>query len=365
MIAGRRTRLLMTTDAVGGVWQYSMTLAAALATQGVETLLAVMGPGLTPTQHAAAAALPGVRVVETGLPLDWLADEAAVADAGRGIATLAADAHADLVQLNSPTLASRAHFAMPVVAVAHGCVATWWAAARRVPLDDQFAWHEAMMRGGLRAADLVVAPTASHAEAVQRSYALATRPVVVHNGRALPELADAATQPAALTAGRLWDEVKDATLLDRVAARVAVPFAAAGPTVGPHGERVALAHLDMLGMLEESALFARLAARPIFVSAARFEPFGLAVLEAAGFACPLVLADIASARELWDGAATFVQAGDEDGFVAAIEVFAADPAARERLGSAARARAERYGADAMATAMARHFAALIERRAAA
>ena len=38
----------------------------------------------------------------------------------------------------------------------------------------------------------------------------------------------------------------------------------------------------------------------------RFEPFGLAVLEAARAGCALVLSDIATFRELWDGAALFV-----------------------------------------------------------
>ena len=39
---------------------------------------------------------------------------------------------------------------------------------------------------------------------------------------------------------------------------------------------------------------------------ARYEPFGLAVLEAAQAGMRLVLSDIPSFRELWDGAATFV-----------------------------------------------------------
>ncbi|HEX8375447.1 MAG TPA: hypothetical protein VF606_09745, partial [Geminicoccaceae bacterium] len=39
-----RRHVLMTTDAVGGVWTYSLDLAAALATRGVRTTLAVLGP---------------------------------------------------------------------------------------------------------------------------------------------------------------------------------------------------------------------------------------------------------------------------------------------------------------------------------
>jgi glycosyltransferase involved in cell wall biosynthesis len=51
----------------------------------------------------------------------------------------------------------------------------------------------------------------------------------------------------------------------------------------------------------------RLAERPVFVSASRYEPFGLAVLEAARAGCALLLSDIPTFRELWAGAAAFVR----------------------------------------------------------
>jgi glycogen(starch) synthase len=43
---------------------------------------------------------------------------------------------------------------------------------------------------------------------------------------------------------------------------------------------------------------------------ARYEPFGLSVLEAALSGCALVLGDIASLREVWGGAACYVRPGD-------------------------------------------------------
>jgi hypothetical protein len=51
------------------VWQYATDLAAALAGEGVETVLAVLGPGFDRQRSRPAA----VKVVDTGLPLDWLA----------------------------------------------------------------------------------------------------------------------------------------------------------------------------------------------------------------------------------------------------------------------------------------------------
>src|SRR3982751_4820446 len=37
-------RILMTADAVGGVWRYALDLAAALRARGTSTVLAVLGP---------------------------------------------------------------------------------------------------------------------------------------------------------------------------------------------------------------------------------------------------------------------------------------------------------------------------------
>ena len=52
----------MTTDAVGGVWRYALELCAAL---DAEVVLAVLGPAPDADQRAAAASVPGLRLVET------------------------------------------------------------------------------------------------------------------------------------------------------------------------------------------------------------------------------------------------------------------------------------------------------------
>ena len=360
-----RRSLLMTTDTVGGVWQYSLDLAAALAPLGIDVLLVTLGPPPGDDQRAQAMAA-GIDLRVTDLPLDWLCDgPEPVLAAGAAISALASSERVDLVQLNMPTLGAAPGFTVPVIAVMHGCIATWWEAAHGGALPPEFAWQRALTTRGIAAADAVVAPSMSHARAVQRHYALAATPHAIHNGRPSPASAAAAPSRQLFTAGRLWDRVKDTALLDRVAARVAVPFAAAGTVRGPHGETVAPNNLTLLGQLDAAALDARLAERPVFVSAACFEPFGLAVLEAAAAGCPLVLADIATFRELWDDAALFAPVGDDDAFVDAIERLLADPAQAQRLGDAAMARARRYTPAATAKAMAGLYAQLTESKAAA
>lgn len=366
-MAHRPMRILMTADAVGGVWQYATDLAAGLAEGGVETLLAVLGPPPTQAQAEAARDIPGLTLLDTGLPLDWLSDAVATNDAAAEIANIARRERADIVHLNSPTLAADQVFTVPVVAVAHGCLATWWRAARPgQPLDPAFRWHDEMMSRGLRGCDRVIAPSAAYAETLRHHYGLAAAPQVVHNGRAVaPPSAPSAQQDCALTAGRLWDEVKNTHTLDAVAALLPFPFHAAGTVTAPHGEVVPTEHLHLLGQLDGASLARWLAARPVFVSAATFEPFGLAVLEAAASGCPLVLSDIQTFRELWDGAAVFVPPNDTAGFVWAIEECVQDLALRSALGEAARARARRFSAQRMATGTAAHYRELLQARLAA
>ena len=352
-----RSRILLTADAVGGVWQYATDLARALASLGVEPVIAILGPPPSEAQRAEAADL---RLIDTGLPLDWLSDGPdPVLAAGDAIARLAHEERADLVQLNMPSLAARARFGVPVVAVAHGCVGTWWRAANGTAPDPAYAWADDLTRAGLHAADAVVAPSASYAAAVAAHHGI-PEPLVVHNGRAPGTFAaDAPPADHVFTGGRLWDRVKNTALLDRVAARLPVPFRAAGSVQGPHGERVGTAHLDLLGQCDAASIARKLASRPIFVSAASFEPFGLAVLEAAAAGCPLVLSGIDTFRELWTGAALFVESEDEDGYIAAIDRVRGDSVLRTHLGEAAQARARRYTPEAMAEQMADLYARLL------
>ncbi|MCW3796583.1 glycosyltransferase family 4 protein [Sphingomonas sp. BN140010] len=352
---------MLTTDAVGGVWTYSLELAAALAEQAdTMTFLAVLGPSPNAGQLSRAAAIPGLQLVETGLPLDWTAaDEATLRTTGTALAELAARADADLVQLHAPALAA-ADFPAPVVTVVHSCVATWWAAMREESLPDDFAWRTALAREGLRHSDLLVAPTRAFAAAVRQAYGLAQAPLAVPNGRTAA-VAAAPSDGACfcLTAGRLWDEGKNVTAFDAAAALSATPFRAAGPLVGPNGAMVQLSAAASLGLIPEDRLAELLAERPIFVSPSRYEPFGLSVLEAAQAGCPLVLSSIPTFHELWTDAALFADSPHE--IAAAVDRLAADPVERRRLGESARRRAARFTPEATGHAMLGHYRDLLGR----
>lgn len=347
-----RRRLLLTTDAVGGVWTYSVDLARALAeAEDMVIILAVLGPAPSADQLTEAAAVPGLQLVSTGLPLDWTAtDEKEVRASARALAALAEEASADLVQLHSPALAL-CPFPAPLVSVVHSCVATWWQGVRQGPLPSDLAWRAALVREGMERSDLVVAPTRAFARELQTTYDLPALPHTIPNGRRAEGSADRPMEDVVLTAGRLWDAGKNVAAFDRAAALSHLPWLAAGPLTGPGGEEVRLSNARPLGRLSAEVLAERLERRPVFVSTALYEPFGLAVLEAAQAGCALVLADRPGFRELWGEAALFVDPLDEHAIAAAVDGLIAEPARRSALGAAAARRAAKFTPSAMAAAM--------------
>lgn len=358
----RTGHLLLAGDAVGGVWQYSIGLAAALQPFGYQVTMAVMGPSLSEAQRVEAEAAANLQLVETGLELDWLATRPdPILNAEARLAQMAADLRVDLVQLHTPALVSKGCYSCPVIAVLHSCVASWWAAVRDGPMPDDFVWRTALVERGLRQATLAVAPTAAFAQAAGQLYGVT--PLPVHNGRAIA-VRQRPMQDYVFTAGRLWDEGKNLRVLDEAAASIAAPFLAAGPLAPPYGGEVALRWIQRVGSLDTAALADHLASRPVFASAALYEPFGLAVLEAAIAGCALVLSDIPTFRELWDGAALFVDPRDATGFARGIADMMADTSARIEAGRRAQERAARYSLAAMAAQMAAHYSS-VQRRAAA
>jgi glycosyltransferase involved in cell wall biosynthesis len=203
------------------------------------------------------------------------------------------------------------------------------------PLPQDLAWRSDLVAAGYRVADVLVAPSQAFAAATARVYG-APLPRVVHNGRKPPRRRDVPREPLVLTAGRLWDPGKNVATLDRAAGRLrpSVPVLAVGPLAGPDGVPIRFEHLRPLGSLDAADVAAQMAHCAVFVSTALYEPFGLAVLEAAAAGMALVLSDIPSFRELWDGAA-------------AIDSLLADRAGLEALAAAARRRAAHYSVERM------------------
>jgi glycosyltransferase involved in cell wall biosynthesis len=352
------TRILLATDAVGGMWIYSLELAHALKRIGVEAVLAVVGPSPTEQQRQRAS---GLRLIDTRLPLDWMPGSAAdLRRAASELARLADREHVDLIQVGSAAMLAGARFDWPTVVVQHSCVASWWEAVRGTPLPPEMQWRRDLVSEGLAAADAVVAPTAAFAAVTERLYA---RPVrAIHNGRTPAPAPQVEQADFVFTASRLWDEGKNVATLDAAAADLGVRFEAAGPCNGPNGAAAKFTNLRLLGQLSEARLASILAARPVFASSALYEPFWLSVLEAAQAGCALVLSDIPTFRELWGDVACFVPARDSSAFAETIRLLLADPEMRKALGRAAQARSRHFLPESMALNMADLYGGLCQER---
>lgn len=340
-------RIMLTTDTVGGVWRYCLTLAAGLARHGVCVLMVTVGPAPSSAQRAEAASITGCELRVTDLPLDWTADCATtVRRAADALVAIATGWGADTLQLHTPALVPTGARDVPVIAVAHSCVGTWWRAVHGGELPDDLAWRATLAAEGLVAADVVLAPSRSFAASLIETYRLARPIEIVPNG--LPVVTMQRTpRPHAFVAGRLWDEGKNIAALDEASALSGVRVLAAGPIAGPNGDVCTFRHLRLLGTLGPTALARQYARAAVFVSPALYEPFGLAALEAAQAGCSLLLSGIASLRELWGGAALFVDPGDTQGLAAALRSLIDAPAECARMGAAAAERAARFSAAAM------------------
>ena len=344
-MTGRRPRrILMTGDCVGGVWTYALDLAAGLAAYDVEVTLFVSGAALTPAKSRAAGRLGNLTLVGSDLKLEWMEDpEEDLATTDRLLLELEDAVRPDVVHINGYAAAA-AGFAAPVLAVAHSCVETWWRAVKGEPAPAEWDRYRARIRAGTAAARCLVAPTRAHLKAFAAAHGRPGAGRVIHNGCDTERHAADRKTDRVLAAGRIWDEAKNLAVLGDVARR-GVPIALAGDagcaTVGGDG-------LTHLGALEADAMAAQMATSSVFVAPALYEPFGLAVLEAALSECALVVGDIPTMRELWDGVAFFVPPRDPDAIAATLRHLLTDRNGTREAGAAARARALRNSRDAMA-----------------
>lgn len=153
-----------------------------------------------------------------------------------------------------------------------------------------------------------------------------------------------------LCAGRLWDAAKNARALALVAPLVGWPVCIAGETVPPEGSRTEIdgLNLHLLGPLAPKDLASWYARAAIYALPARYEPFGLTVLEAALSDCALLLGDIPSLREVWGDAACYVEPDDHLGLHERLEELIWNGAMRMELAARAADVAARLSPESMA-----------------
>ena len=357
-------RVLMTTDTMGGVWTFSLELAAALRASGIAVGLATMGAPMTHEQREQAKTVPSMEVFESSYKLEWMENPwDDVSAAGEWLLGLAGRYRPDIVHLNG-----YAHAALPwqapTLVVGHSCVLSWWQAVKGEQAPPSWDRYRHEVTKGLRAAQVVVAPSAAMMDALQQFYGPLADTAVIPNGRDLRLLAPAAKEPFVFAAGRIWDEAKNIPALDAAAPRLAWPVLVAGEDRHPEGGKSSTPNLRLLGRLSPKGVAAWAARASIYALPARYEPFGLSALEAAVAGCALVLGDIPSLREVWEDSAVFVPPNDIDALVHAINGLIADDRRRAAVAERVQKRALQYTPQRMADAYVSIYCRILRSRAA-
>ena len=349
--------VLLTTDVVGGVWDFCCVLAAELIRVGNRvTLLAFGSPSPAQRRQADTA---GGALIDAPLRLEWMRDSAEDVDmACSRTAQLVRDSRVDILHVNQYAL-GQVDAGVPVILTAHSDALSWlkWTVreGKDGPVPDEWTNYVSLVRRGLRAAGAVVAVSHFLADERRRLYRVNRQIGVIYNGWAPgPSAPTPIADRVRLTflAGRAWDSAKNIQL---------VTLAAQGWEVGRvllageqrHPESGGLAQFDppieTLGRVSREAIDRYLAEARVYLAPARYEPFGLLPLQAALAGCPLLLSDIASFRELWSGAAVFFRSDDAADLRRQwAHLLANDGLAAGLAGRAWRLAAERYGAARMA-----------------
>lgn len=345
----RTRRVLMTVDAVGGVWRYAMDLADGLKAYGVRVCFAGFGPRPSREQICEAGALGDL--VWFDAPLDWMVDsETALEDVPRFLSRLAREKKIDLLHLNLPSQAMGLDVPMPVLVVSHSCVVTWFAGVKGSGVPEDWRWQHRLNCEGFKRADAVLAPSHSHAAMMEAAYGAIRNLKVVYNANRLENVAGP-KQEFVFAAGRWWDEGKNGAMLDAAAARVQWPVVMAGAHQGPNGQYLALRNADHRGELSHRRAMVLMRQAAIVASPSVYEPFGLAPLEAARAGAALVLSDIPTYRELWEGAALFADPRDPEAFANALNLLANDAGRRAALAVKAYERSKMFSVEVQAAAV--------------
>ena len=339
-------QVLMTADAVGGVWTYAMELCRALAERDVHVTLATMGPRPSDAQRQEGGSIRGFTLVEADYKLEWMEDPwQDVEAAGGWLLDLERRVKPDIVHLNG-YVHGALPWRTPSVCIAHSCVFSWWHAVHGNAPPASWARYRERVQTGLAGCTEVVAISRWMASEIRRHYDVAVDSVI-YNGRSWAPRR-ATKQPFVFSSGRVWDGAKNIALLEEAAPAIRWPVFVAGSTRHPDGGAVALKASVGLGQISEEHIRQWFANAGIYVLPARYEPFGLSPLEAAISGCALVLGDIPTLREIWGDAALYVPTDDAEALTLAANALAARPAMLKEFASRARSRAMHFTTEQMA-----------------
>jgi glycogen synthase len=342
--------VLITADTVGGVWTYVRELVSGLARRGVRVTLISFGNIPTADQLAWLDGLPEVDFRATAFRLEWMQDcEADLQLSAKYVDQLVSEVKPELLHLNQYYY-GRLACDVPRLVVAHSDVVSWWHAVHghEPPESKWLSWYREIVSRGLSRADAVVAPSRWMLDAITRHYLRPANGFVIHNGRS-PFLFNpyVPKDDCLVAVGRLWDCGKQVSLLAEH--KMPVKTYIVGSEVHPDAayraglrDEAGRSRVHFKGPQSESQLSLLYARSTMYAATSRYEPFGLAPVEAAFSRCALVANDIPTFRELWADAACYFDTNDGESLRAAVDRLSNDPRLRLEYANRAYHHARRH-----------------------
>lgn len=328
--------VLVTTDTLSGVWTYTRELVTGLVTRGVRVTLVSLGEIPLPEQISWMDNLHGLEYHPTAFRLDWMQEgQQDLKESSAYLVDLIKDLKPDLLHSNQLCYGSLP-VKVPCVVVAHGDLIGWWKAVHgHQPKDSLWLrWYREVVARGVAKASAVVAPSDWMLASIRACYGPPRTDTVIYHGRN-PIFFNpyVSKEDSVLAIGRLWDAGRQVSLLTQHTHPMPVCIVGADATVPapriPIRADVKL-NTDMTsvalkGPQTDAQLRMLYSRAAVFAATSRYEPSGMAALEAAFSRCAILANDIPSFREIWGDDAIYFRANDAISLADAIRRLSEEP----------------------------------------
>jgi glycosyltransferase involved in cell wall biosynthesis len=322
--------VLVTADTLSSVWTYTRELVTGLVSRGVRVTLVSLGEIPLPQQTSWMDSLHGLEYHPTAFHLDWMQEgEYELEDSSSYLTALVRELKPDVLHLNQLCYGGLP-VNVPRVVVAHGDLISWWQAVHgHEPKPSRWLrWYREVVTRGLSKASAVIAPTQWMMDTVRTCYTRPRRDAVIYNGRN-PIFFNpyVSKDDSVLAIGRLWDAGNQVSLLTQHTHPL--PVCIVGAEAPVHARKIPIRAdvklstdnmcVALRGPQTEAQLRTLYSRAAIYAATSRYEPFGMAALEAAFSRCAIIANDISSFREIWGDAALYFRANDASSLAAVIQ----------------------------------------------
>jgi glycogen synthase len=229
--------VLITCDAIGGVWTYTRELVRGLVRRNHRVSLISFGELPDHHQLLWMRDLPLFEYYGTDFPLEWQKDSASgVAASMDYMERLIALIKPDVLHSNQYCYGS-VRCSIPRIVVAHSDVLSWRTEVLgQATLEDPWLlWYRYVVTAGVAEAEALIAPSRWMLDTISQYYGKAANGSVIYNGCDSSQFSSSFNKSSCvLCAGRIWDPGKQVGIL--LARRQMVPVQIAGPRRDPESK---------------------------------------------------------------------------------------------------------------------------------